>query len=99
MMRTMYARGALYTLFAVLLALLARPAAAALPEFTGLVERNRAAVVNISTVQKMSHKRIPHMQIPELPEDSPFGDLFRRFFGEGGDGEMPEFDARSLRPT
>ena len=62
-----------------------------LPDFTKLVEANAAAVVNISTKQKIQrpHGLPPGMEIPDLPEGSPWGDLFRHFFGEppgGGDG-------------
>ena len=69
-----------------------------LHDFTGLVERNRAAVVNISTIQRRQipadRPRMPKgFEIPDLPEDSPFHDFFRRFFGEG---EIEEFDAQSL---
>lgn len=50
-----------------------------LPDFTGLVEQYGAAVVNISTIQT---QQIPGGQIfpeiPNLPEDSPFYDFFRR---------------------
>ncbi len=77
-----------------------------LPDFTELVEQNSAAVVNISTTQKIKHSRgmSPHgFSVPELPEGSPFGDLFRHFFGEGGggkgngNGEMPEeYKSQSL---
>ena len=75
------------------------PAAArSLPDFTELVENNRAAVVNISTTQRRTapteRPRIPRgFEIPDLPEDSPFHEFFRRFFGEG---EIEEFDAQSL---
>ena len=70
----------------------------ALHDFTGLVERNRAAVVNISTIQRREipadQPRMPRgFEIPDLPEDSPFREFFRRFFGEG---PIEEFDARSL---
>lgn len=60
-----------------------------LPDFTQLVESNSPAVVNISTTQKLKgHKGIPKgLQIPELPEGSPFNDLFKHFFGEPGDGD------------
>ena len=72
--------------------------ARSLPDFTELVEDNRAAVVNISTTQR---RRLPAdrpqmprgFEIPDLPEDSPFREFFRRFFGEG---EIEQFDARSL---
>ncbi|GAB4300535.1 MAG: serine protease MucD [Thiohalomonadaceae bacterium] len=73
-----------------------------LPDFTVLVEKYGPAVVNISTKQKMkSHPALrlpPGMPMPEFPEDGPWGDLFRHFFGNPG--EMPdpqdEDDARSL---
>ena len=72
--------------------------ARSLPDFTELVQQNRAAVVNISTTQKRQVTRqqpsLPKgFKIPELPEDSPFQEFFRRFFGEG---EMEEFEAQSL---
>ena len=72
--------------------------ARSLPDFTELVERNRAAVVNISTTQRRTvptdRPRMPRgFEIPNLPEDSPFREFFRRFFGEG---EIEEFDAQSL---
>ena len=72
--------------------------ARSLPDFTELVERNRASVVNISTTQRRrapaGRPRMPRgFEIPELPEDSPFHEFFRRFFGEG---EIEEFDAQSL---
>ncbi len=69
-----------------------------LPDFTSLVEANSPAVVNISTSQKVQReRRLPHgFQMPEIPENSPFGDLFRRFFGEGEGGEPEEFDSKSL---
>jgi serine protease Do len=35
--------------------------------------------------------------MPDIPEDSPFYEFFRRFFGEGGGGgEIEEFDSQSL---
>ena len=72
--------------------------ARSLPDFTELVEANRAAVVNISTTQRRTPRadrpQMPRgFEIPDLPEDSPFREFFRRFFGEG---EIEEFDAQSL---
>lgn len=71
-----------------------------LPDFTELVEKNSPAVVNISTTQKVSREYgLPHgFDVPQFPEGSPFGDLFRRFFGEEGPGGEPneEFDSQSL---
>jgi serine protease Do len=65
-------------------------AAVNLPDFTGLVEQHSPAVVNISTTQKVTQRRGPKVEIPDLPEGSPFGDLFRHFFGEGGMPDIPE---------
>jgi serine protease Do len=68
-----------------------------LPDFTKLVEDNSAAVVNISTTQKAKHPMMPHgFQMPDIPEDSPWGDFLRRFFGEEGGGPMEEFETQSL---
>ncbi len=72
-----------------------------LPEFTQLAEKNGPTVVNISTTQKKSAGRsLPHgFDVPEFPEGSPWGDLFKRFFGdppEGGHGAPEQFDSRSL---
>jgi len=71
--------------------------ASSLPDFTGLVENNSAAVVNISTTQKVKKSsRLPkNFQIPDLPEDSPFNDFFKRFFDEEGK-QSPDFDTKSL---
>jgi serine protease Do len=64
-----------------------------LPDFTPLVEANRAAVVNIGTTGKKGPSRNLPPQFPG-PEGAPgdddaLQDFFRRFFGEeppGGDG-------------
>ena len=79
--------------------LVAGPALArSLPDFTELVEQNRAVVVNISTTQRRTvptdRPRLPKgFEMPDLPENSPFREFFRRFFGEG---EIEEFDTQSL---
>lgn len=67
-----------------------------LPDFTKLVEKYSAAVINISTTQKIKHPRM--QRIPKKKDDGkedPFGDLFRRFFGEEGN-EIERFDTQSL---
>ena len=53
-------------------------AANSLPDFTELVEKNGAAVVNVSTTQII---RTPQMfqGVPNLPENDPFYEFFRRF--------------------
>jgi serine protease Do len=70
-----------------------------LPGFTELIKQTAPAVVNISTTQKVQSGMpdLPEgMDIPDFPEGSPFGELFKYFFEHGGDDE-PEFrDAKSL---
>jgi len=70
-----------------------------LPDFTELVEEHSAAVVNISTSKQTEVKRglPPGMDIPDLPEGTPFGEFFERYFGEhGGKGGEELFNSRSL---
>ncbi len=74
-----------------------------LPDFTELVEQTGVAVVNISTTQKVKtgSMQLPEgIEIPDLPEGSPFGDLFKHFFGQpggpGGGGERQQREAKSL---
>ena len=70
--------------------------AASLPDFTGLVQKVAPAVVNISTTQKIMHPhgKRPNVEIPDLPENSPWGDLLRKFFGDENGPE--EFNTQSL---
>lgn len=58
-----------------------------LPDFTGLVEKNAPAVVNISTTKK-SQSPFGNMQIsPEqLEQLGPWGDMLQRFFERPNDG-------------
>ncbi len=70
------------------LVMLAPPSYGQLPDFTGLVEQNNAAVVNISTTQKVVANEM-QPQLPEgmeIPEGVPFDELLKRYFGEGGPG-------------
>ncbi|MGP4843560.1 DegQ family serine endoprotease [Marinobacter sp. 1Y8] len=75
--------------FAALLMLVATSARAELPDFTGLVKDNSAAVVNISTTQKAEDRRgglpFDQRQLDQMPE------FFRHFFegpnGPGGGGQ------------
>ncbi len=72
--------------------LLPFPAAAQLPDFTELVEKQGPTVVNISTTQTVRNPLgIP--QIPQLQEDDPFYEFFRRFIPNPG---PREFQANSL---
>ncbi len=78
------------TYMMLMLSLIAMPAvvnSVELPDFTGLVEKNNTAVVNISTSQKISATERP--QLPEgldIPEGTPLDDFFKHYFGEGGPG-------------
>ena len=66
--------------------------ARSLPDFVELVDANSPAVVNISTTQKIEGH--PWGNI-DIPQDSPFGEFFRHFFGEDG-MPPPSHDAKSL---
>lgn len=87
-------------IFGIILLILISPIQARnnLPDFTELVEENAAAVVNISTSKQTEINRglPPGMDIPDLPEDNPLGDLLRRFFGEHGGKGDEFFNSRSL---
>jgi len=70
--------------------------ARSLPEFAELVEEHGKAVVNISTRQKVSSTH-PWNRLKEemgkeleIPEDSPFNELFKHFLGEGGVPRQPQ---------
>ena len=66
--------------------------AAQLPDFTDLVEKFGPAVVNISTT---STARSPvASQMPNVPEDDPFYEFFRRFVPQPG--QPREFQSQSL---
>ncbi len=70
-----------------------------LPDFTDMVRENSAAVVNISTVAKQDEAPASAgPQIPELPDDSPFHDFFRKFFEEQAPGnpDAPPRQSASL---
>ncbi len=59
-----------------------------LPDFTDLVEKQGAAVVNVSTTSTATTGGAQ----PPVPEDDPFYDFFRRF----GPPQEREYQARSL---
>jgi len=68
--------------------------AAQLPDFTDLVEKHGAAVVNISTTQT---SRGPMAgRLPNIPEDDPLWEFFRRFAPNPGQGGPREFQSQSL---
>jgi serine protease Do len=53
---------------------------AALPDFTKIVDSAKDSVVNISTKTRAKKSDASEYNIPELPEGSPFGELFEKFF-------------------
>jgi len=63
--------------------------AAQLPDFTDIVEKQGPTVVNISTTQSV---RSP-VALPNIPEDDPFYEFFRRFIPSPG---PREFQSQSL---
>src|SRR5476651_766231 len=66
-----------------------------LPDFTVLVEQQGPAVVNISTSQTV-RERANTPQMPNLDEDDPFYEFFRRFMPQNPDQSPREFSTRSL---
>ena len=77
-------RTILLAAFATLLAYSASGAARSLPDFTELAESAAPAVVNIGTTMKRDTARRGPRSLPNIPEDSPLNEFFRRFFGEQG---------------
>jgi serine protease Do len=67
--------------------------AAQLPDFTDLVEKYGGAVVNISTTQT---SRSAMGRLPNVPEDDPFYEFFRRFMPNPGPNTPREFQSQSL---
>ena len=78
----------------VLLFLFPYALAAQLPDFTDLVEKQGSTVVNISTTQSVRNPLLP--QIPNLQEDDPFYEFFRRFIPQPGQPGQREFQTQSL---
>ncbi len=93
-------RPALFAAAAMWALLLMQPAQAGyLPGFTDLIKETSPSVVNISTTQKVqtSTSRLPEgLEMPDFPEGSPFGELFKHFFDHEGDAEPDFRDAKSL---
>ena len=74
-----------------LMLLIPASSGAQLPDFTDLVEKQGPAVVNISTTQSVRNPLAP--QVPQLQEDDPFYEFFRRFIPNPG---PREFQSQSL---
>ena len=87
-------------LFLVFFSFTAQAQGKSLPDFTELVDKHGAAVVNISTTQVLKSAGRNAMPFP-FDEDDPISDLFRRFIprtpGMPGQPGIPrEFESRSL---
>jgi serine protease Do len=92
-MRTLIAAASAAALFAF-----TGPASAqvrGLPDFTQIVDSQGAAVVNISTTQQRQ-ARPTNPQVPQLDENDPFYEFFRRFVPRGGPQGPREFESSSL---
>ena len=85
----------IYRIIFVVVFSLPLAAQAALPEFTKIVEEAKDSVVNISTKTRAKRSRSKEYNIPELPEGSPFGELFEKFF-DRDEIERGRRDAQSL---
>jgi serine protease Do len=67
-----------------------------LPDFTDLYEKQGPAVVNISTTQTVhAEGQQGMMPFPNVPEDDPFYEFFRRFAPPGGQGPQ-DYKTQSL---
>lgn len=66
-----------------------------LPDFTELYEKQGPAVVNISTTQTVHGGGPGMMPFPNVPEDDPFYEFFRRFAPPGGQGQQ-DYQTQSL---
>lgn len=66
-----------------------------LPDFTELYEKQGPAVVNISTTQTVHAEGQGMMPFPNVPEDDPFYEFFRRFAPPGG-GQGQDYKTQSL---
>ncbi len=81
---------------AVLLLFFSSQIFAQLPDFTGIVENAKDSVVNISTSTKPKTGQLKkQLEMPEFPEGSPFGELFKKFFDHDGFG-LKERETSSL---
>jgi len=78
---------------ALVLLIFAASAAAQLPDFADLAEKQGPAVVNVSTTSNGRGAR-GGPRLPNVPEDDPFYEFFRRFAPPNAGPR--EFEARSL---
>ena len=67
-----------------------------LPDFTELYEKQGPTVVNISTTQTVHNGGPSGMPFPNVPEDDPFYEFFKRFGPPGGQGPQQDYKTQSL---
>lgn len=69
-----------------------------LPDFTVLVEKNARAVVHISTTMapNTTDPSVNPHHMPDIPENSPFYEFFRRYFGDEREDGQPLQEQSSL---
>ena len=80
-----------------LLCVAADCAARNLPDFSALVESISDAVVNVSIVPKASaDNALPMLPDFPVPEDSPWSDFLKKFFGEHGRRMPPPLDPQAI---
>jgi len=70
--------------------------AQALPDFTPLIEKNSAGVVNISTSLKQGNDPQRQYDMPQIPQDSPLYDFFEKFLEQMPEGSEPFSERSSL---
>ena len=96
--KSLYTKSALLILLISNLLISKSIFARSLPDFTELAAENGPSVVNISTTQKKVKSPFHGM---DIPKDTPFGELFKHFFGDQfGKGPesngIPQEKAQSL---
>lgn len=74
----------------------AAQAEAVIPDFVKLVKDNSAAVVNINTTEKVKVSGQPDMPFPDMPDNSPFNEFFKRFFQQMPPGVPHDEERQSL---
>lgn len=68
-----------------------------LPDFTQIVEKSKASIVNISTVKKSSISELKNnIRIPDLEKGSPLEKFLEKFLGGEGLGQFRDKNAASL---
>lgn len=68
-----------------------------LPDFTELVADNGAAVVNISTTKNNKGRKMPSLPPGmQIPEGTPFDELFKHFFDSPGQQRPQPYESHSL---